>query len=395
MIIGLTSSRLGVDDLAYHTLRRLFPLLVILCTACMAVPAQVVYVTPSAGDVLPVEAGRIVDAATATAAAVATQVAQATATDQSARATSTAVRAATLDALSDRQAMATLAAAQTQDVVSATASAATAQAAATSSAAGTQDARRVAFAATAGAATSTAQLAAALATETVNRARQQTEVDAASGAAGALLKLVLALALAFGLWFLVRWLAGVVNADLTRRKNAAALRDTPLGPVLLIAGPTGMLTARLLSAPAAPPDPELEPEPEAIDPANLIYGQVDGKPRKPLVAEWRIPDLDAERAEIADLVRAAIAVEGEGGTRIPRYSRLPGWQTNAEGWKARTDTLMRAGHVTKASGAAGGTFLTKGRTLYQLLAGLLNGTLPLSPVDVVAGEAANVSQNIS
>lgn len=55
------------------------------------------------GDVLPVEAQRVIDRATATAAAAATQAAHATATGQSARESATAARMGTLDALAGLQ----------------------------------------------------------------------------------------------------------------------------------------------------------------------------------------------------------------------------------------------------------------------------------------------------
>ena len=79
--------------------------LILLSLVCLLLAAcsPAVYVTPGAGDVLPVEAQRVIDRATATAAAVATQDAQATATDQSARETSTAAALGTLGALAARQ----------------------------------------------------------------------------------------------------------------------------------------------------------------------------------------------------------------------------------------------------------------------------------------------------
>jgi hypothetical protein len=69
----------------------------------LAACSPAVYVTPGAGDVLPVQAQRIIDAATATAGAQATQAAQATATGQSARETATAASLGTLGALAARQ----------------------------------------------------------------------------------------------------------------------------------------------------------------------------------------------------------------------------------------------------------------------------------------------------
>lgn len=357
-------------------------LLGLLLTACSPV-----YVTaPAGGVLLPVEAGRIVDAATATAGAVATQVAQSTATDQSARATSTAARAATLESISDSQVLATLSAARTQDAIGATSAVAGTQAQATSASAGTLIAGRAQAVATAGAATSTAQLAQALATEAVHREQQRTLIESVGGGVTILLKLLLALGIVLGLG----WLLGAIDADLTRRRNMAALRDTPIGPVIMIADPRGMLTARLLTAPAAPVA-MAEPAPAPV--LEHIQRTVNGQAAAPMIADWRLPELDAERQELAELIRTAMATQGEGGTRIPRYTKLPGWETRPERWKDLTDTLMKAGHVTKSSGKGGGTFLTKGRTLYQLLAGVLDGSLPLRAVEVVS--APNVSQNVT
>src|SRR5262249_42460560 len=88
-------------------------------------------------------------------------------------------------------------------------------------------------------------------------------------------------------------------------------------------------------------------------------------------------------------------------TRTPSWTRQPtptamptqrplssasgalAWRPTPIGWQARSDTLMRAGHVMKSSGRAGGTFLTKGRTLYQLLGGILDGSLTLAGNDAV------------
>src|SRR5579859_2985789 len=121
----------------------------------LAACGPVLYVTPTGGDgILPVEAGRIVDAATATAAQMATQDALATATDESARATSTAAYRQTQDALSLRatdQALIILAGQATQ------------------SAQDTQDARQAAQAATHAAQTPTM---AAMATQAVLQATQ-------------------------------------------------------------------------------------------------------------------------------------------------------------------------------------------------------------------------------
>jgi hypothetical protein len=80
----------------------LFALFALLLAACAPTSFDTRVKTDS-GDVLPVEAGRIVDAATATAARIGTQNAQATATDVSSRATATAARQGTLDALAARQ----------------------------------------------------------------------------------------------------------------------------------------------------------------------------------------------------------------------------------------------------------------------------------------------------
>ena len=78
---------------------KFFALFALLLTAC----APAVYLTPGAGDVLPAEAQRVIDRATATAAAQGTQDARATQTDLSGRQTATAARQSTLDALQGRQ----------------------------------------------------------------------------------------------------------------------------------------------------------------------------------------------------------------------------------------------------------------------------------------------------
>lgn len=87
-------------------LRRLLPLLILLTTACASAPMQVIYVTPDTGELLPVEAQRVIDHATATAAALATDSARAT-----------AVRLVTVQALQDARDAATLSAAQTQSAL--------------------------------------------------------------------------------------------------------------------------------------------------------------------------------------------------------------------------------------------------------------------------------------
>lgn len=241
--------------------------------------------------------------------------------------------------------------------------------------------------ATAAPATATAAMANALATETIRRKQQETLVATASGAGTFLLKLVLFFA---GLLGLI-WLGGVIGADIERRRNNAAYRETPLGPILLLSDGRGQIAAQLLSAPAAPL-PAPEPAMPADAPPPTITVNHKGRPAATIVADWRRPAASAEREAVAELLRAAIAVEGQTGVKIPRYTRLAGWETNPDGWKRQTDRLLLAGHVTKQPGRGGGTFLTGGRTLYQLLAGVLDRSLSLAPVDVVA---ENVVQNIS
>lgn len=361
-------------------MKHLLLLACLLLTAC----APVVVTVPASGggDVLPAEAQRVIDRATATAGAVATQAAQAT-----------AWRVQTQEAITDAQTLATLAAAQTQDVISQTAVAATSAAQATLAAAQTQTAGAAQAQATAVAATATVQMAGALATQTIKREEQRTLVQTAGGMASFMLKGLLFLTGLFGLYWVARWVGGAIDADLTRRRNAAAYRETPIGAVLLMADPHGGYNYRLIAPPASEPavvenEPAATPEPAR----RTIERWVMGKQQEPLVVDWDRPEDEAVLAEIVALLREAIAVESNEATRIPRYSKLPTWSTNPEGWKRLTDRLMMAGHVTKVAGKNGGTFVTRGRTLYQLLAGLSDHSCSLAPVDVVA---ANVSQNIS
>lgn len=352
-------------------MRRLALLLAALLalTACAPVylPAPV---TPVAHDVLPVEAQRVIDFATATSAAVATQAAYAT-----------AARVQTQEAITDAQTLATLSAAKTQDVISQTAVAATAGAQATVAAGQTQTAAAAQGQATAVAATATVQMAGALATQTIRREEQRTLMQTAGALASFLLKMLLFMVGLFALYWLAKWVGGAIDADLTRRKNSAAYRETPIGAVLLMADPNGGYNYRLIAPPTAEPawveNAPTTPERETIS------RTVMGKPAAPLVADWRDAEDEAVRAELVTLLREAIAVDGNDATRIPRYSRLPGWQTNPEGWKRLTDRLMMAGHVTKVAGKNGGTFVTRGRTLYALLVGLLDHSCSLAAVEVV------------
>lgn len=109
----------------------LFPILIVL-SACA--PA-VVILTPdgSEGGVLPVEAQRVIDRATATAGAVATQAAFATATERSASSSATAASHATWDNLALAQTQAAMGA--TSNAIAAAATDAAARASATSAAA--------------------------------------------------------------------------------------------------------------------------------------------------------------------------------------------------------------------------------------------------------------------
>lgn len=352
-------------------MRRLALLCVALAlTACAPV---VVTVPVGGGDVLPAEAQRVIDRATATAAVAATQAAQAT-----------ALRVQTLEALDLESVQLTRAAAQTQDVISRTAVAATAAAQATADAAATQETGRAQAQATAAAWSATQTMAGALATQTIQREEQRTLLQTGSATLSMLLKGLALVAGLFALYFVVAWVGGVVEADVTRRKNAAAYRETPIGAVLLMADPAGGYNYRLIAPPVAS---EAVVENVVPSPAReTIARTVMGQPAAPLVADWRAPDDEAVRDELVALLREAIKVDGNDATRIPRYSRLPTWSTNPEGWKRLTDRLMQAGHVTKVTGKQGGTFVTRGRTLYSLLTGVLDHSCSLAPVDVVSAE---------
>lgn len=345
----------------------------LLATACA--PVVVTVPVASGGEVLPAEAQRVIDRATATAAVAATQAAQAT-----------ALRVQTLEALDLESVQLTRAAAQTQDVISRTAVAATAAAQATVDAAATQETGRARAQATAAAWEATQSMAGALATQVIRREEQRTQLQTGSAVLSMLLKGLALVAGLFALYFVVAWVGGVVDADVTRRKNAAAYRETPIGAVLLMADPGGGYNYRLIEPPSAAPEVIEAPPARQPEPSDRIAYTVQGRAAAPIVADWRAEGDDALREEIADLLREAIKVDGNDATRIPRYSRLATWSTNPEGWKRLTDVLMAAGHVTKVAGKNGGTFVTRGRTLYQLLTGLLDRTASLAPVDVVSAE---------
>lgn len=351
-------------------MRRLLLLAALALTACAPV---VVTVPAASGDVLPAEAQRVIDRATATAAVVATQAAQAT-----------ALRQQTLEALDLQAVQLTRAAAQTQDVISQTAVAATAAMQATADAAATQETGRAQAQTTAAAWSATQTMAGALATQVIRREEQRTLMQTGGAVMAFLLKGLLFFVGLFSFAWLAKWVGGVIDADLTRRRNAAAYRETPIGAVLLMADPAGGYNYRLIAPPVAS---EAVVENVAPSPAReTIARTVMGQPAAPLVADWRAPDDEAVREELVALLREAIKVDGREATRIPRYSRLPTWSTNPEGWKRLTDRLMQAGHVTKVTGKQGGTFVTRGRTLYQLLTGVLDHSCSLAPVDVVSEE---------
>lgn len=341
---------------------------ILLASLLLAACAPVVVTVPAGdGQLLPEQIQRAADAYTATARVQATQGAVAT-----------ALRQQTLEAVELEGIQLTRSFAQTQDVISRTAVAATAAAQATAEAGATRAAGQAQAQATAAAWNATEQMAGALATETIRREQQRTLVETAGQSATFVLKLI---GIIVGLLGVI-WLIGFIGVDLARRQARAALQETALGPVLIITGPGGGVAgARLLTAPAAEVI-ENEPAPTA-QPLRTIPRTVMGKDRPLVMPE---PD-DGSRTELVDLVRAAIAVEGEGSDRIPRYARMPDWATNPEGWKRLTDKLVMAGLVTKASGKNGGTFLTGGRTLYQLLVGLQNHLLSIAPVDVVGGHS--------
>lgn len=202
-------------------MRRTVFLLALLLTACAPV---VVTVAPAGGDVLPAEAQRVIDRATATAGAVATQAAQSTARELAARATSTAGAQQTRD---------TLAMQQTQAALSVTLGAA--QAVATDGAGvKTQAVGETRSAATqAQGATYIAQTptAAAARTQAAIDATQSASRQASAESAAAFwawlrwttVALIIALALVICVLVLVRGLAYIRAED--RRAQAATARD--------------------------------------------------------------------------------------------------------------------------------------------------------------------------
>ena len=215
------ASGASVDRASWRPLRRLA--FVCLTAYAAAACGSVIVVTPGAsGDVLPVEAGRIVDAATATAAGIATQNAQATATDQAARATSTAASLGTHDALAVEQTHAALQLTQAAGAAGATDAAAVR----TQTAQDVRDARQAAQDATSHALTPTA---AAMATQNALGATQAAQGQARAESAGefwawlrwATIGALIGLAMVFCVVVVVRAVA-LVRVEVLREQAAIA-----------------------------------------------------------------------------------------------------------------------------------------------------------------------------
>lgn len=167
--------------------------------------------------------------------------------------------------------------------------------------------------------------------------------------------------------------------------EARALRslkvDTPLGPILVYRLPSGEIAYRPIqfSPPQlSPPRTDAQAPIESIPVKGVRPGVID--------ADWRDDGYRELRAQLIELVKAALEREGAGGTRIPRYALLRGWESRPHDWVRLTDALRDAGIVFKVSNdgpSRSGTFLAQRRTLYALLSGLSDGSISLAPVEVI------------
>jgi hypothetical protein len=186
------------------------PIALALVSLTLAACAPAVYVTPGAGDVLPVQAQRIIDAATATAGAQATQDARATQIDLSGRQTATAARQSTLDALQGRQTEVALSLTQGAGLAAAT---------------DTQAARTQAAQATAQWATPTARALVAQATaQAADSARRAAQAESAAEFWASLRFIVLALLIVAGLSAIcVAVVDGITRIRVARLASRAAI----------------------------------------------------------------------------------------------------------------------------------------------------------------------------
>lgn len=383
-------------------MRKALLLTILLLAACgSATPLplpQVVVITATAqpvvvvGDVLPVEAQRIIDAATATAAAVATAQAQATATDEAARATSTTAARLTADALMVRQ---------TETVLQLTAGAG--QALATDSAARrTQAADQTAAAATPAAA---AQLAAVGATATAlarqERAaerRQASDEQIRTGALIGILAVVLiallgfAAAFVFGMSDLFSARAAMDQAA-AERARAEAMQLWIFqygGNVFRLNGGQWeiMPTQPQIAAPAlSEPEPSTMREVPVRAHGEVISSIPVGQPETP------------ERARVLHLLLTAQGFAGPSSVWIPSADKLgmhrQEWMTAVNSLKATPEHpayVMTSPGKPKA-GQGGRTRLCQAsyRTLGALIEGIKRGdVLPRPAAPALEPPAGNV-----
>lgn len=310
---------------------------------------------PTAYVLVPVEAQRLIDHATATAQAVATENAYATATRVSALEVADENRTATAAAFSGTLQAATLVALQvTQDAERSRAQleAAAAQANATH--------------------TQMAQLVQA--TEMVRREAFATQMSAVAAAAlpiGAFV--VLALSAAAGVLLVYLGWEGV-RALVKRLKGRAAYIDTKIGPACVEELTGGRVRLTLLNPPSGTAAALTKPQP-ALREFAIASGTADAR-----VLRERVRDTAETarlRSEIADLLRRAAAQNGNESHIIPRH----------DGLGMGAEKRQRLVGVLKGAGLAWcdntGTYLAKNRTLYELLCEVTDCRVSLNAVEVV------------
>lgn len=311
----------------------------LLLAACAGAPAV------GGGEVLPVEAQRVIDHATATAQAVATQSAFATATRVSSLEQAEAARTATAEAISS-----TVTALEVERL---------ALEVEREKAQATFDAMQLRAAAT--------HTQAALEVQAREMQRREEQATLASGAGWVIgiVFLIVAAALLVALGW--HW----VQAQRRRWQSSTALMDTKYGPAKVKFLPSGQLRLTLL----APPARVAESLKETAGPeVREFFVGPERKLRETMLDNAKTARL---RAELAELMQAAIAVNGAESRTIPRHDDM-GMGGSKRG---RLVGALKAAGLVQVSGD--GTTLAGERTLYSLLCDLKECRVRLNPVEVV------------
>lgn len=309
-----------------------------------------------------------------TNAAAGTLVAGATLSARDAMALATVQRAATLDAL------ALTPAASTGVALQATNDSIHAQSTRDANTLSTLDAQRAIQLA------ATSNALAISSTEEVKR--QQNATSAA--AMFAYLPTCFAILLLIGAVVVLLAIVHLLEDKKSRHRVESMLHTTPSGTFIVVWDePTRTLISRPIDAQlAAPAAPAHEHEHEQ----KLIAGPTyrAGSLVQVWPSTWGVEqDKENERARqtLADVLRLlddAMTVSERGSNKIPRYDKMPNWATRPLDWKRITDRLVDCGYAIKRAGppiahsdTGGGTYLTRGYTLYTLSAALRKGTIKM------------------